>query len=360
VKHAISPAGAAAFFSLAFLGCARHHVAQVTPAMLASVHADLRVVNGETTYVTRGTGYELVGRTKADLALMQPTLDRDATVMRRAFGDSIAPVAVTVRRVAADGGPFVLAAPVPRTTSVPVVEVTIVDPNARRDDAAAARRPSPETLAGGPGLPVVRAWLSARATALTTKTATSTQATGESDDARVPGWAEVAVAWLASDSTADRAIAMLAEHPDVIYPLSSFLTMPRPESPTAMDRRDGGRGEGGTRGGRGGAGGGMGGAMGGRGGIGGRGGMSRGGGTYGRGGSERESPELRGAALYTAQAAAFGRYLTARGGYPLIGALADGQIRGEPLDAVLTARISMTLAQMETDWFSWIVAHQKK
>jgi hypothetical protein len=61
----------------AFVGCRSHHVTEVTPAMLAAVRADVRLVNGETTFVTRGRSYELVGRTKADLAIVQPMLDRD-------------------------------------------------------------------------------------------------------------------------------------------------------------------------------------------------------------------------------------------------------------------------------------------
>src|SRR5947209_111378 len=97
-------------------GCRSHHIAEVTPAMLASVHADVRVVNGETTYVTRAASYELVGRGKADLAIVQPMLDRGAAVIRRIFSDTLATLMVTVRRDAMDGGPFVLAAPVPGAT----------------------------------------------------------------------------------------------------------------------------------------------------------------------------------------------------------------------------------------------------
>ena len=117
----------------ASVGCRSHHINEVTPAMLAAVHADVRLVNGETTFVTRGRSYELVGRTKADLAIVQPTLDRDRAVLGRALGDSLVPVTVSVRRIAADGGPFLFAAPVPQTTTTPVVEVVLVDPNAKRE-----------------------------------------------------------------------------------------------------------------------------------------------------------------------------------------------------------------------------------
>ena len=344
--------------------------------MLAAVHADVRLVNGETTFVTRGRSYELVGRSKADLAIVQPMLDRDRMVMGSAFGDSLAPVTVSVRRIAADGGPFVLAAPVPQTTTTPVIEVTLVDPNARREkddrkSAASAQVPL-DAIRARESLPVIRAWLSARASAVTKKPAPSTEANGETDDPRVPAWSEVAIASLAGDSVAlDREIEVLSERPDLLHPLSSFLTMPRPESFMAMGGgregrggRGGGTGGTGAGGGRGGIGGGGVGGRGGMGGVGGRGGMSRGGGGGGRapnrGSSDQGEKELRGAALYNAEAGALGRYLVARGGYALMGGVIDAQIRGDALDGVFTKRTSMTLAQLESDWFSWVVSHQKK
>src|SRR5881275_604525 len=96
--------------SVAFIAC-RSHPVDVTPAMLQSVRADVRFVDGETTFVTRGDGYELAGRTKTDLAFVQPMLDRDMAVMRRVFGDSTVPVTVAIRRVGLDGTPLMLAAP---------------------------------------------------------------------------------------------------------------------------------------------------------------------------------------------------------------------------------------------------------
>src|SRR5471030_2341073 len=67
------------------------------PVALAAVHADLRLVNGQTTWVTRGSGYELVGRSKADLAALQWQLDREGAVVHRVFlNDSLARVVVTV------------------------------------------------------------------------------------------------------------------------------------------------------------------------------------------------------------------------------------------------------------------------
>ena len=69
---------------------------------------------------------------------------------------------------------------------------------------------------------------------------------------------------------------------------------------------------------------------------------------------------MRGATRYSAEAGALGRYLVARGGYALMGGVIDAQMRGDALDGVFTKRTSMTLAQLEPDWFGWVVSHQKK
>src|SRR6185312_17501530 len=66
---------------------------ETDPRALATVHADVRVVSGETTLVTHGTGYELVARTKGELARVQPELDRDAAAFKRVFPtDSLASI----------------------------------------------------------------------------------------------------------------------------------------------------------------------------------------------------------------------------------------------------------------------------
>ena len=66
--------------------CASHPPTPATdPVALAAVHADLRLVRGETTWVTRGRGYELVARSRADLAVVQPGLDRAATFLAQIY-----------------------------------------------------------------------------------------------------------------------------------------------------------------------------------------------------------------------------------------------------------------------------------
>jgi hypothetical protein len=218
--------------------------------------------------------------------------------------------------------------------------------------------------AAGPAVPVVRAWLSARASMLTHRPASITQASGEVGDPRVPAWAESMIPALGADSVMDHLTTTLALSSENLIPLSTFFTMARPEPivVTAGDRGAGGTDRGG-RGGDGGGtrGGGMGG-MGGRGGMGrggmggGRGGMGRGGGGYPSGSrsSEPGAQPLRGVALFEAQSAVLGRYLS-REGYDLIGALVDGQIGGKTPDDVLKARNARSVDEMNREWRQWLM-----
>jgi len=106
-----------AALALSVAGCARSSHIDVDPAGVTALHADLRLVGSETTWVTRGTGYELVGRSRTDLVALKSSLDRDAAVFHRVFpNDSIVPVVATVRRVLPPGKPYVGAAPVPPDT----------------------------------------------------------------------------------------------------------------------------------------------------------------------------------------------------------------------------------------------------
>ena len=104
--------------TLASAACGRgSRTPQVDPAALAAIHSELRLVSNETTWVARGTGYELVGRTNMDLAMVQPQLSRDAAILARVFpADSVKTVVATIRRVAPEGKPFIPRAPLPQDT----------------------------------------------------------------------------------------------------------------------------------------------------------------------------------------------------------------------------------------------------
>jgi hypothetical protein len=183
---------ALAVAALVSAGCASRgrYSPENDPVALAAVRAELRLVGSETTWVTRGHGYELIGRSKADLVALQSPLDREAAMIQRVFpADTIAPLVVTVRRAVAAGQPFVSAAPYPTTVHGPVVEVVLPDPKAKRDP----EKGSPAAALGigllaerTPTLPVVRAWLSAHASAAMGVPARSAEATGEFEDPRIP------------------------------------------------------------------------------------------------------------------------------------------------------------------------------
>ncbi len=343
-------------------------------AAIAAVHAELRVVGSETTWVTRGTAYELIGRTKADLAAVQPELNAEALTLNRIFpNDTLLPVVVTTRRLAPPGKGFIGAAAVPSNVGAMVVEVVLPDPNARPGNGARGGASARTGEFGDRDLtvPVVRTWLSARATKLTHKLARPTQADGEVDDPRVPAWAESMIPSLGADSLMDRFTVLLAERPQSLYPLSAYFTMerPAPVGPPETDRGSGsgrgatggagggdgggmGGGMGGSRGSMGGGGRGMGGSRGGSGGMGGRGGSSRGGQSHSSGAAP--VPPLQGGALFDAQSLVFGRYLS-RQGYDLIGALVDAQVLGQPVDSLLAKHNFGSADQMEADWRRWLV-----
>ncbi len=155
---------------------------QPDAATLSRLRADLRMVGSETTWVTHGPSYELIARSKADLAIAQPQLDEQAAAFKRVFpNDSLAPVVVTIRRVVPQGKPYVGTAPVPNTARGEVVEVVLPDPKAKIDDKIANSGTGLDEIldASTRTTPVIRAWLSAHASAVTKKPAPQIDADGE-------------------------------------------------------------------------------------------------------------------------------------------------------------------------------------
>ncbi len=347
---------------LASTGCAHGpHNIETDPTALAGVHAELRLVGSETTWVTRGDGYELIGRSKADLVTLPSQLDREAAMFRQLFpADTIRKVVVTVRRVAPVGKPYVTAAPFPPGTLSTVVEVVLPDTSAKKKDP---EKGSPAAVLGigllaerTPTLPVVRAWLSAHASAATGTAARTSEANGEFEDPRIAAWAQEVVPSLTADSLVDRFVKLLAPHRDELIPMPTYFSLERPQGENPIIALNGGEaGRGGAPGGGGGMGG-MGG-RGGMGGMGGRGGMGGGRGGMRGGTSSRsqgdQSRGPQGAALYDAQSVLVGRYLASRLGYEVIGEMVDAHIFNRPLDEVLTRHHAIALSQMDLDWFQW-------
>ncbi|HEX3865484.1 MAG TPA: hypothetical protein VHV78_01990, partial [Gemmatimonadaceae bacterium] len=325
VRALLAPAAAALALSA---GCASHNVRpEVDPQALAHLDATMRLVGAETTWVAHGAGYELIGRTRVDLAAVKPQLDGEAAAFRKVFPkDTLVPIVVTTRRITPPDKPYVGPAPVPNSVRGEVVEIVLPDAHAKPEDD---KNSAWATIPGGSaslnsamrGLPAMRAWLSAHASSLTKTPGSNIERDGETEDHRIAAWAGVMIPLLGADSLVDRFTTALAAHPESLYPLSSYFTMERPSSAPAVAERENGNRSGDA--GRGGASGGGMGGMGrggmGRGGMGGgRGGTSRGGGGDRGGGSERQAPGLRGASLFDAQSLVLGKFLVARDGYDFI------------------------------------------
>jgi hypothetical protein len=349
-------------------GCASaHKSAGPDDALLASIPATVRMVNGETTWVARGVGYELVTRTKLEIPPLLSQLDDQSRYFTKEFAVDASKVIAAVRRVGPPGAVLEASAPVPYDVG-PVVELLVPRPLAKGEKAAPAEdQPEPFTAAG-PTAPIVRAWLSAHATALTGKRARDLAASAKADDPRVPAWAEEALPGLAVPTgREDTTTARLAMQVDSLYPIYTFLTMTRPTT-VATTGRGGASGRGGTPAGRGGGGyggggGGMGGGMGGMGGMGRRGGMgggmSRGGNS---GGSARGDPghvngPLSGNALFSAEALVFGRYLSIKEGPAFVGALVDAQIQSKDITEVFAKAqmVPSNLERLDIEFRRWLI-----
>jgi hypothetical protein len=330
------------------------------------------MIGAESTWVAKGVGYELVTRAKIEVLPLMSQLDDQSRYFEKMFAAPPSKVIAAVRRVGPPGTPPEASAPVPFDLG-PVVEITVVratpvDPKKPKVETAEEREE--RFQAKGPTDRVVRAWLAARASALTGKPATSAAASATTDDPRVPAWAEDALPNLAVPTgREDTVTARLAMQIDSLYPIHSFLTMARPgavvagrggrgETTPGVQRGGSGGGGGGGFGGgmsggrRGGMGGGAGGSMGGRGG-------SRGGGSggSGRGDGGRGNLPFSGPQLFAAQALVFARYLTVREGPAFVGTLVDAQISGKSINAVFDAAqmVPSNIERLDIEFHRWLI-----
>ena len=351
--------------AMAGASCASSHsTPEPQPPAPAALNADMQVVGADTTWVVRGPGYELVSRSRDDLAQAQPALYRAAEMMQRVFpADTLAPIVARLRRIPARGDSLEAPAAVPSSLAGTVVELAVpaqkltervAKERKGRDGATLAAMMSGRTIT-----PAVRAWLSAHADRVTGTRASSAEASGRVPDQRVPDWAVDMLAQLGDSASTARYATALAAHPERMAPLVEFLVMRSPfiselAAGGAGGRFPGGRDGGGIDGGP--QTGGMPG-MGGRGGMGGMGGMR--GGRRGpprrdRGGDR--SFALSGRLLYSAESAVLGEFLS-REGYDVIGQLVDAQIAARPIDDVFARHGLGGLAQADESFRQWVSEH---
>ncbi|MBK6485867.1 MAG: hypothetical protein IPF98_03150 [Gemmatimonadetes bacterium] len=381
----------AAFLLATLVGCASGRQggpAELPPAAVANI--ELRMVGSETTWVARGAGYELAARSQRDIVWLQPLVDRQATAFRAVFDTVPALVQAAVEHATAPGTPSAPGAvtPIIPSPGIPLVTLTIGGGpggtgTSGDGDAARARKPPSRGTGRGSGgdkdgrrsdvvfegaasplRQLVRAWLSARASALTSHSVGHAASAGVMNDPRVPAWAEDALLGMTADSTRVNAVARELIASDSLYPLDQFFTMLRPPIDVRQVASGGARGAGdrpsqggGGTGGRGG--GGIGGGMGGRGGGGARGGGMGGGGRQGQGDAQAARPNsdiLRGGMLFNAEALVLSHCLTAQEGTRFVGTLIDAQMTGKPLsDAVGTAKVvPADLTRLDDYWRRWM------
>ena len=336
------------------------------PAIVSAVDAQPRVVASETTWVNYGLGYQLVALSKRDIAAVDSSVAHQSKMYDQVFGSWPAQLTVLVSRVNTDSRAYdrTVTPPIPAGMSGQVVEIRLLDGNAANEGdrgrggrggyggvggerggmggrggvyggyppgGGRGRGAMPGSL-DDPTQVVTRAWLSARATKLTGRAATS-GANGLLSDPRVPVWAEALVPALAvNDTTIERMATQLAAQPESLYALRDFFTMTLPGTGPRATRG----GQGADRGGRGGI-----------------------GNVRGRGrGAQNDAREgiLGGNALFVAQATVLGKYLSLRQGTPLIGQLVDGQIRGKRINDVLSVQPSgpKDVEWLDQDWRDWL------
>ncbi|HET7551783.1 MAG TPA: hypothetical protein VFK04_10835, partial [Gemmatimonadaceae bacterium] len=339
-----------------------HSTPEPAPTALAALNAEIRVVGSDTTWVVRGPGYELVGRSRDDLAQVQPALYRAAAMMERVFpADTLAPIVARVRRIPARGDSLTMPAAVPSSLTGTVVELAVPDPKLTERVAKERKGRDGVTLAtmmsGRIIKPAVRAWLSAHADRVTGTRASSAEASGRVPDQRVPDWAVDMLTQLGDSAATTRYATALAPHPERMVPLVEFLVM---RSAFTSEFAAGGAGRrypgGGSRGGIDGGPetGGMPGMGGGRGGMGGMRGGRRGPPRRDRGGDR--SFALSGRLLYSAESAVLGEFLS-REGYDVIGQLVDAQIAASPIDDVFARHGLGGLAQADESFRQWVSEH---
>jgi hypothetical protein len=352
--------------AIAGASCASSHsTPELQQPALAALNAEMHIVGSDTTWIVRGPGYALVGRSRDDLAQVQPALERAAEMMQRVFpADTLAPIVARLRRIPARGDSLAVPAAVPSSLTGTVVELPVPDPKLSermakerkgRDGAMLAAMMSGRIIT-----PAVRAWLSAHADRVTGTRASSAEASGRAPDLRVPDWAVDMLTQLGDSAATARYATALAPHPERMVPLVEFLVM---RSPFISELAAGGAGRRYRGGGDGGGidggpetGGvpGMGGGRGAMGGMGGMRGGRRGPPRRDRGGDR--SFALSGRLLYYAESAVLGEFLS-RGGYDVIGELVDAQIAAKPIDDVFARHGLGGLAQVDESFRQWVSEH---
>lgn len=285
-----------------------------------------RIQGKDTSWVLNGAGYELTSTKRGLLPSVQTALDGAAADFRAYFAGDPPTVKVVALQVKRGGRPD--------STTLAQIRATGAIPLFVR--LAEQGRGMSVGMTSGPDLvsvsPVVRAWVSAMASA-----PVASATTGTTVSAGVPRWLEVAIpALIGGWSDADIVSAQIGLHPDRIIGLRSVFSGERPAGDTTSRARRRGDDE-------------MDGAF--------DRGRNDNRGAYTRSRpNPKDIPALSGGALWDAEALSITNYIATREGRPFIGTATRALMSGATMDQVLASAqmIPRDVDTLERNWRDWL------
>lgn len=285
-----------------------------------------RIQGNDTSWALTGSGYELTSNKRIVLPSVQTALDGAAADFRAYFaGDppTVSVVALQLKRgQRPDSGQL---AQIRSTGAIPIY-VRLAE-QGRGMSVGMSSGPDQVSVA-----PVVRAWVTAMASA-----PAASATTGTTSSAGVPRWLEVAIpALIGGWGDADIVSAQIGMHPDRIIGLRSVFSGERPAGDTTTRIRR--RGEDDADG------------------------IFNGPRSDNRGGYQRSRPNakdipaLSGGSLWDAEALSITNYIATREGRPFIGKAARALMAGGTMDEVLASAqmVPRDVDTLERNWRDWL------
>jgi hypothetical protein len=294
---------------------------------------ELRIEGTDTAYVLTGSGYELRSKDRSLLTDAQSAIDRTEASFARYFVTEPPRIRVVLKSVSRKG-PRPDSAAMAATDWPRTVTVFVWKPEGRdRDMMGSGVRDEAVSL------PVARAWLAIITDSASRASARTRLISNTGPDttagASAPGWIQSAMTTLIAGSPdPDFLITALAKHPDRMVPLRTLFTASRQEFGRSRDERGRGVPNGQTD------------EMG-----------APGRGTRpSMGRSPRQSADLTGPMLLSAEATSVAAYLGAREGRPFVGHLALALSGGARfVDLLGEARVVQhDFDAFERDWKAWV------
>lgn len=301
----------------AFAACAKRQPPPPEPSPERSARAigEPMVVDGETTYVVRGTGYELRSPDRGALPAVRGEIDNAARSFARYFAEDPPTITIEITVIETDSAGGMPASNRPR-----LLNGKLILPVAR--EAGGRRWPMPVTLTGAA---VAWVWLAEYVGALRPRDPLDSAVIGPGRIG-LPAWLEVAAAAVVAGSRRrlDLYLMALAMQPDELLPLATLFTatgdslftpipaLPSPPPPSQIRQQGGPPGQG--------------------------------------------AIHLQGIELFVAQSMAVAHYVTAREGFGSLGRLTTALVEGKTMEQFLTESrwLPKDIAALEESWRHWL------